>query len=206
MPDAPCSDSALSRGVGEIAERPEPVVDGHQHHAPLREPRSVVGDIGAVADGQPAAVNPDQHRGAVLRLRRRPDVQVEAVLVHPVHARVVERPHGGGNRALHARRHRFRRVAHARPRGCRLGGTPSQVAHRRGRERHAPVDHDLAAERRRRSGELPSLDGHDRAGGLTRRGRRDGAGKEDEREPACEPAAQYVQHHEITSDDMNSRT
>ncbi len=147
--------------VGEIAERPEPVVDGHQHHAPLRQPRPVVGDVGAVADGQAAAVDPDQDGGSVLRCRRRPDVQVEAVLVHPVHARVVERPHRGGNRVLHASRRRFRRIAQAFPRRRRHGGTPSQVAHRRGRERHAPVDHDLAAERRQRSGELPALDGHD---------------------------------------------
>ena len=170
MPDAPCPDSALEQRVGEIAERPEAVVDGDQHHAALRQPRPVVGDVGAVADGQPAAVDPDEHRGAVVRPRRRPDVQVEAVLVHAVDARVVERPHRGGQRVLHARRGRLRRVAHAVPRRRRLGGTPPQIAHRRGRERHAAVDHDLVAERRRRSRELPALDGHDPARVLARAG------------------------------------
>ena len=165
--------------VGEIAERPEAVVDGDQHHAALGQPRPVVGDVGAVADGQPAAVNPDEHRRAVVRPRRRPDVQVEAVLVHAVDAGVVERPHRGGQRALHARRRGLGRVAHALPGRRRLGGTPPQIAHRRGRERHAPVDHDLVAERRRRSRELPALDGHDPAGVLAHGGCRAGGGKTD---------------------------
>ena len=166
--------------VGEIAERAEAVVDGDQHHAALRQPRPVVGDVGAVADGQPAAVDPNQHGGAVVRPRRRPDVQVEAVLVHAVDARVVERPHRGGQRVLHARRRRLGCVAHALPRRRGLRGTPPEVAHRRGRERHAPVDHDLGAERRGGTGELPAFDGHDRACVLARRGHRAGTGKTDQ--------------------------
>ena len=194
--------------VGEIAERPEAVVDGHQHDAAPGQPRPVVGDVGAVADSQPAAVDPDQHGGAVIRRRRRPDVQVEAVLVHAVDARVVERLHRGGQRVLHARRRRLGRVAHALPRRRRLGGTPPQLADRRGRERHAPVDHDLFAERRRRSREPSRFDGHDRAGVLARRGRR-GAPQErgqDQRGTTRERAAHHVSDHEITPDQLESAT
>ena len=188
--------------VGEIAERSQAVVDGDQHHAPLGQPRAVVGDVGAVADRQPAAVDPDEHRGAVVRPRRRPDVQVEAVLVHAVDARVVERAHRGGQRVLHARRRRLGRVAHALPGRRRLGGTPPQIAHRRCRERHAPVDHDLVAERRRRSRKLPALDGHDGTGGLAGGGRRAGAQEtdEDQHETDCEQAAHHVSDHGITSE------
>ena len=186
------------QGMNEVAEHPEPVVDGHQHHAPLRQARAVVRDVGAVADPQSAAMDPHQHRRAVFRSRRGPDVQVEAVLAHPVHARVVEPARRARNRVLHARRCGFGRVAHAVPRRRRLGRTPPQVAHRRGRERHAPEDRDVVAEGRRNPGELPAFDADDGIGSLAADRHAAGACEEDEdeREKGHECAVQHVSHHE----------
>jgi hypothetical protein len=129
-------------GVGEKAQRVEPVVERHDEDAARREARAVVARLGAGAHGGAAAVNPD-HRGqarTVSRRGRSPDVEIEAILgdagdgrVDVVEQDALQRVHAKG-----ARR------ADARPGRNRLRWTPTQRADRRRRIGNALVNADAA--------------------------------------------------------------
>ena len=54
-------------GMREEAERPHAVVDAHEHDPLAREVLAVVDRAGGGAEGEPAAVDPDEHRDAVAR-------------------------------------------------------------------------------------------------------------------------------------------
>ena len=123
---------AVRRAAGHRGE-PEgtdAVGHGHDDHAARRERGAVVEREAGAAGHERAARQPDQHRRA-RRTRRRPDVEVQAVLVHAVdvEARAWSRPAGRAGRRLW-RRGRQRRAGRARPRHG-LGRLPPQVADRR---------------------------------------------------------------------------
>src|SRR3546814_12354688 len=67
------------RGMGEITERAQPIVDRHQNHTLPREGGAVENREGARTDHMGAAMDPDHH-WPLSRPRRTPDVQPEAIL------------------------------------------------------------------------------------------------------------------------------
>ena len=69
------------RGMREIAEHAEAIVDRDDDHAALGEARAVVQRLAAGARDERAAVDPDEHR-RLARLGGRPDVERQAVLAH----------------------------------------------------------------------------------------------------------------------------
>ena len=120
------------RRVGEEAERAEPVVDRDDDGAVRRESGAVV--VAAALLGQPAAVDPHQHRQAIAATAaRQPMVCVTAGQPGRVHVEVqavlAHRP-GRRERArrLRAARRELGGVADAPPRGRGLRGAPPQVA------------------------------------------------------------------------------
>src|SRR3546814_18465962 len=86
------------RGMGEITERAQPIVDRHQNHTLPREGGAVANREGARTDHMGAAMDPD-HPWQLSRPRRAPDVQLEAILslmlAYPDTARAAGREHGG---------------------------------------------------------------------------------------------------------------
>ena len=76
-------------GMREKAERVEAMVERDHDDAARGELRAVVARLRSRADREPAAVNPDHHRQRrVARLRRRPDVEIEAILADALDRRV----------------------------------------------------------------------------------------------------------------------
>ena len=96
-----------------------------------------------------AAVNPDDYRQMLLlRIGRRPDVEVEAILTD-----CWRRLAWHGHTGLHARRSKRVSFARASPMCGRHRGTPTQIADRRGGERDSFVDTQaICAFRRYRAG------------------------------------------------------
>ena len=99
-----------------------------------------------------AAVDPHEHRQIVRRgLRRAVDLQIEAVLAH---VRILIQPGVPevlGPPALHvhhlhAHGVELRAIQHAFPRLGVNGRFPAQLAHRRGRVRHALVDDEIVGD------------------------------------------------------------
>ncbi len=129
----------------EETEAAEAVVDCHNHKAALREARTVIHALGAVARGEPAAVEPDHdRRSASDGARRRPDVEGEGILTH---RRV-------GASAIIPDRTLLRTVvailgsgADTLPGRSRLRCPPAIIANRRNRiwdalEGHYPIDRE----------------------------------------------------------------
>ena len=117
----------------EEAERPHAVVDADEHDTLAREVLAVVDRAGGGAEGEAAAVDPDEHRNAVARRPgRRPDVEVEAVLAHvPLAVPLVGiRPELLGR-------------PHALPPGGGLRRAPAEVARGRRGEGDAAVDGEV---------------------------------------------------------------
>src|SRR5579871_5783097 len=110
----------------EEAHDAEPIVDGDNDHALLREHLAVV--KGACARVESAAVNPD-HDGSLIigSFGGGIDVEIEAILA--------ELPPAA--RALNALRGEFVGGSNAGPGRRGLGSLPAQVADRRLRERDA---------------------------------------------------------------------
>lgn len=65
-------------GVGEEAQRVEPMIDGDDNNATRGKTRAVVARLGAGADDEAAAMNPNHHRQARLcpQSGRRPNVEM----------------------------------------------------------------------------------------------------------------------------------
>ena len=59
-------------GMGEKAQRIEPMVERDDDDAARRETRAVIARLGPGADDKPAAVNPDHHRQARRRRQAQP--------------------------------------------------------------------------------------------------------------------------------------
>jgi len=69
--------------MAQEAEHVQPVVDRDDDDAPAGDALAVELHLGRVSDLEPAAEKPDEHRKLLVRaFRRRPDVQVEAILAH----------------------------------------------------------------------------------------------------------------------------
>ena len=114
--------------MGEEAQRIEPMIDGDDDNAARGETRAVVARLGAGADDEAAAMNPDHHRQAraVAWSGRRPNVEMKAILGGRGAAEVDIVPHD----ALHANA----------PRTHRVGRTPVQAgAGSGGRQRNRPI-------------------------------------------------------------------
>ena len=112
------------------AKRANAIVHAHQHHALVRQVLAVVDGGGGGAEGEPAAVDPDEHGDTFTGgLRRGPDVHVKAVLADvPLAVTLVRvRPELVGR-------------SHALPLHGRLRRAPAEVADRRRGKRDAAVD------------------------------------------------------------------
>ena len=119
--------------VREETQLPDAVGDADQHHALPGQLLPAVVRFGSGAGAESAAVDPNQHGDVVARgFRRRPDVQVQAVLAR-VHARAA-------SAALHAPGAELGGLPHALPFRGGLRRAPAEVADRRRGERDAPVD------------------------------------------------------------------
>ena len=139
---------ALGRqlGMGQEAEDTETVVDGHEDHAVVGEFLTVELGLGAPAFAVAAAMDPvsDREFLAGLAGRRRPDVQVQAVLtalgllaiapLGEIAAGIVDGLVAGMAEAV--------RLHHAVPRNDGLRFLPAQVADRRRSVRDAFVRDD----------------------------------------------------------------
>ena len=128
----------LSRqgGVGQEAQRAQPVVDGDYHHTLLRQLGPVVDGHGARPRLEAAAMDPEHHgqggRSIILSLHRRrgrPHVQIEAILAGLTYGQI----EGLSLRWLRAGRAESDAGALVGPRRHGLRRLPAQVAHRRGR-------------------------------------------------------------------------
>ena len=134
---------AGQRGVGQPAELAEPVVERHHDRvAGLGEAPAVVQRIDRGADGVAAAVDPHQHRARRRGGRRRPQVQVQAVLVADERAVLVElrarrAERGGVELAAGAGRGRGCAQAQVADRRCGVG----DVLERPGRASARAADH-----------------------------------------------------------------
>src|SRR5687768_1294439 len=105
----------------EKAERANAVVDRDEHDAFAREVFTIVCGRGVRAEGETAAVDPDQHgQTFVRRFGRRPDVQIQAVFAYVPLAVTLVRI-----------RREFVSLAHALPFRSRLGGTPAKITNGR---------------------------------------------------------------------------
>src|SRR6202023_93787 len=85
---------------------------------------------------------------------RSPDVQIEAIFAHPVGPE----DHVAIDRCLHTSGAELRGAADARPVPGWLRRLPAQIAHRRRRERDAPIDVNAALLRDAFDGAVCSLD------------------------------------------------
>ena len=123
--------------MAEEAEAVQPVADGDHHHAAAGDAFAVKLHLGGVADLQSAAEVPDVHGEVLPPVRRRPDVEVQAVLGHGelrVHGPfpgvdVLHRVAGAVG--LHGDGPEVRREKIALPVLAGLGSTPAVLAHRR---------------------------------------------------------------------------
>ncbi len=132
--------------VREKPEHAEAVVGRDHDDALAREPFAVLPRLGGRAGLKPAAMNPEHHGQFLARLgRRRPDVEVEAVLAH-----LVAEDHVVEDAALRAPRAERDRLLHVRPRRHRRRRLPAALANRRGGKRDA-LEHAHAAVGRRRA-------------------------------------------------------
>ena len=123
--------------VRQESELPDAVGDADQHHALLGQLLPAVVRLGGGARVESAAVDPDEHGDAVARrLRRRPDVQIQAVLARSgplTGSSGVPHPlHGPGPESVG--------LPHALPFRGGLRRAPSEVADGRRGEGNAPVD------------------------------------------------------------------
>ena len=66
----------LQRGMGEKAEMPETVIEGHNNHATFCQRFAVIRWKPTRADGKPTAVQPDHHRQRLRCAGRGPDVEI----------------------------------------------------------------------------------------------------------------------------------
>ena len=113
--------------VRQPAERAEPVIERNEHHPPPRVIGAVVHRQAVRPDPQRTAVNPDDH-GRVLRILRRPDIEIEAVFRGAGGRIVVEARSRNGR--LDAGGTEAARISYAIPPGGRLRRRPAQIAHR----------------------------------------------------------------------------
>ena len=135
--------SAVSAGMREEAEAPEPVVHADEDDAAAGEGGAVVDRRRAAAVHEAAAVDPHHHRQRRRAARRRrPHVEVEAVF----RGRRAERRRVAAERLLHAVGRVVVGGERGRPRLDRLRRLPAQVADRRRRERDALVGGDVAGD------------------------------------------------------------
>ena len=134
-------------GMGEEAQRIEPMVDGDDDNAARGKTRAVVARLGAGADDEAAAVNPDHHRQAraIAWSGRRPNVQMQAILGGCGAAEVDVVPHD----ALHGMRAKLMCRPHACPGRSRLRRAPTQSPDRRRGIGDAFVNADAACIRLR---------------------------------------------------------
>ena len=111
--------------MGDVAERAQPVVDGHQHHALLGKAVRVVVLLRVGGqDRERTAVEPDHHR-QVVGVLGRGDVEVQRVFAHAAFVDALQRPVLGGLvRPLH-------RFAHTAPGIRDHRRAPAQLAQRR---------------------------------------------------------------------------
>ena len=124
----------------EKAQRAEAVVDRDEDLALLDERNALIQRLVAEAALEAAAVDPEMHRQVLARrVRRRPDVQVQAVLALRV---VQKRVHADEPAVLDAHVAERRAIAHARPGRGRLRRAPAQRAHRRRRVGNAAEHRD----------------------------------------------------------------
>ena len=112
----------------KIADDIEPVIDGDGHHVSV--PAHVLPLIGDVLNGGAgfiaASVQPDQDGAPGIVAARRPQIQIQAVLIHrPVAVRHVKLAVGPGKRKLRADKAEAAGVEHIRPalRGLRRAKT-----------------------------------------------------------------------------------
>lgn len=123
--------------MGEEAEYVQAIVDRDDHHSLRGQMGAVIFRLRCGAEIVAAAVDPDHHRQPVRRrFRRRPDVQVETVLAHPI----VEGIEIAETIALHASRAPALGVSNARPGRDGLRRPPPPRADRRRCVREALED------------------------------------------------------------------
>ncbi len=132
--------------MGEPAEYIQPVIHADDHHPLLRHGVAVEEGFRGGTVNSTTTINPDQDRQSlIIRSRRCPDVEVEAVLaalneasgasiVDPVPGPLV-----GGEWSLHARRPETIGGANALPWNDRLGFLPAQIADRGRGERNSEI-------------------------------------------------------------------
>ena len=151
------------RRVGHEAERSEPIVEGDEQHAVPRQVAVHEHRVAASALLERAAVKPDQDRPARIGRRcRAPDVEVEAVFAHRLHAGVLGVDRARGPARLQAlRRERARRTYPApaldRPRAAASAAGRAAVPRtaRRGRRERRSADRPRRRCARRRSQRRP---------------------------------------------------
>ena len=130
----------------EEAERADAVVHVDDDDAPLGEPSAVVDRHVTGAAAEAAAVDPHEHGPALALARRRPDVEVQAVLADWPAQQELLRPRAERDRRrLHARRRELVGGAHSAPRGRRAWGAPAHVPDGRGAEGHAQIGANAGA-------------------------------------------------------------
>ena len=114
----------------EKPENAQAVIDADHDDAFRRKVLAVVTRLGTRSRLKPATVEPHHHRQAIPRgLRRRPDIQVQAILAHRPVGPVAEN-HVGINWRLHTAWSELGGFANAFPRLYRLWRSPSQCSHR----------------------------------------------------------------------------
>ena len=136
-------------GMREETHRPDAVGEIDPHHALFGQPFARIIGHARRADGEPAAVNPHDHRQLFARQRGCPDIEVKAILAGRLGAEImVHRPPATG---LQAHRRKAVSVVDALPFRRWLRRLPAQFAHRRRGERNAQP----GAHARRRASCLP---------------------------------------------------
>ena len=119
--------------MGHEAKDAKPVAERHRDDPLRRHALAIIARLGTIARHEPAAIEIDKYRQLLpARLRRRPDVQIEAVLTHPIRTKV----HVAKDRTLHTTGSELVRLAHPLPAGNRLRWLPAVDAHRRRAKRH----------------------------------------------------------------------
>ncbi len=124
-------------GMGKEPEDAEAIVHGQGHEALAGHASALIARLRAVASHEAAAVEIDEHRKTpVAHLGWRPDIQVEAVLAHPVRPKV----HVAEDGALHGARAELDGLTHALPVLDGLRRLPPQVSDGRFSEGNSPED------------------------------------------------------------------
>ena len=126
----------------EEAQRADPVIERHDDRALIRQRLAAVERQRGRADRPAAAIDEDHDRPLLARPRRRPDIEIEAILARRLLAKIENRILGAQRLQAH------RRIAVgdeiALPGDDRLRRLPAQLAHGRGGKRNALVARKLA--------------------------------------------------------------